>query len=405
MEGLGARFVSEEIGIVGGGILGLAIARQLLASRPDSRVTVIEKEPDVARHQTSHNSGVAHAGLYYKPGTLKATLCRRGIGLLKDFCQQHRLPYVECGKLVVAVDESEVAPLRALYERAQSNGVPGLRLLDQGGIRELEPHAAGVLAVHSPSTAIVDFAAVARVMADEIRAAGGEVRCGFAVNSIREDAKVVVSSPDGELRFDRVIVCAGLHADRVARMAGHDAEPRVIPFRGEYYRMTAATAPLIKGLIYPVPNPRLPFLGVHFTRRVDGSVDVGPNAVLALSREGYRWRDVSMRDLADTATWPGFWRVARKHWRVAIAEVLGSLSKDRYMALARRYVPCVSSVDVVPAPAGVRAQAVDRQGHLVDDFVITRRGNIVAIRNAPSPAATSSLAIAEHVYRELFGLS
>jgi L-2-hydroxyglutarate oxidase LhgO len=394
---------SERVGIVGGGIVGLAVARRLLSVRPGSRVTVLEKDADVARHQTGRNSGVVHAGLYYTPGSLKATLCRRGGGLLKDFCAHHALPYEECGKLVVALDDEQAVRLRAIFARASANGVPGIRLLERSAIRDIEPHAEGLLAIHSPRTAIVDFAAVARAIASEIRAGGADVRCSFRVTAIHEGTDVVVASPADQLHFDRLVICAGLHGDRVARLAGHDDDPRVVPFRGEYYRLVPGRAGLVRGLIYPVPDPRLPFLGVHFTKRVGGAVDVGPNAVLALAREGYRWRDVSPRDVADMLRWPGFWRVARKYWSTAVSEVAGSLSKEWFVRQARAYVPELTARDVVPAPAGVRAQAVDRQGRLVDDFALTRRGSILAVRNAPSPAATSSLAIAEHICTELFG--
>jgi L-2-hydroxyglutarate oxidase LhgO len=395
--------MSDRIGIIGGGIVGLAVARQLLRVRPGSRVTVLEKESEVARHQTGHNSGVAHAGLYYKPGSLKATLCRRGIGLLKDFCAQHGLPYDECGKLVVALNEDEAVRLRAIYERASTNGVPGLRILERSAIRDVEPHAEGLLAIHSPQTAIVDFVAVARAIAGEIEDQGASVRCSFPVTSIRQGASVVVESGAERMHFDRLVICAGLQSDRVARLAGHGDDPRVIPFRGEYYKLVPGRANLVRGLIYPVPDPRLPFLGVHFTRRVDGSVDVGPNAVLALAREGYRWRDVNATDVAEIVTWPGFWRVALRYWRTGVSEIIGSVSREAFVKLARAYVPDVTARDVVPAPAGVRAQAVDRRGNLVDDFALTRSGAIVAVRNAPSPAATSSLAIAEHICGELFG--
>jgi L-2-hydroxyglutarate oxidase LhgO len=395
--------VSDRIGVIGGGIVGLAVARELLRVRPGSHVTVLEKEVQVGQHQTGHNSGVVHAGLYYKPGSLKATLCRRGVGLLKDFCAHHRLPYDECGKLVVALNEDEAVRLRAIYERASANGVPGLRLVESAAIREIEPHAGGMLAIHSAHTAIVDFAAVARRIADEIRGQGATVRCGFEVNAIRQGSDVIVESPTERLHFDVLVICAGLQGDRLAKRAGHDDSLRIIPFRGEYYRLIPERTALVRGLIYPVPDPRLPFLGVHFTRRIGGAVDIGPNAVLALAREGYRRRDVNLHDLADIVGWPGFWRVAARYWRTALSEIAGSLSKGWFVSLASRYVPELTADDVVPAPAGVRAQAVDRAGNLVDDFALERRGSIVAVRNAPSPAATSSLAIAEYVCSVLFG--
>lgn len=393
--------VSQRVGIVGGGIIGLAVARELLRRRPGSRVTVLEKEHDVARHQTSHNSGVAHAGLYYKPGSLKATLCRRGVGLLKDFCAHHRLAFEECGKLVVALDDNETARLRGIVERAAANGVPDVRLVPREAIRDIEPHADGRLALHSPHTAIVDFGGVARTIVQEIGEQGAEVHLGVPVMSIHQGTDVVVTSPTAQYRFDVLVICAGLHSDRVARLAGHVDEPRIIPFRGEYYRLIPERSHLVRGLIYPVPDPRLPFLGVHFTRRIGGAVDMGPNAVLALAREGYRRVDFNARDVGEMLGWPGFWRIAGRYWRVALAEIAGSVSKAWFVSLARKYVPDVTTRDVVPAPAGVRAQAVDRRGTLVDDFSLTRSGAIFAVRNAPSPAATSSLAIAEHICSEL----
>ncbi|HEU5026060.1 MAG TPA: L-2-hydroxyglutarate oxidase [Spirillospora sp.] len=391
-----------RIGVVGAGILGLAIARRLTAARPDARVTVLDKEARIAAHQTGHNSGVAHAGLYYAPGSLKATLCRRGIGLLKDYCAEKGLPYEECGKVVVARDAGEIGPLEEIERRATANGVPGLRRLTGAELREIEPHAAGVAALHSPTTAIVDFPAVARAFAADVTAAGGEVRLGFEVVRLgRAGDRVRVGSPDEELLFDLLIVCAGLQSDRVARLAGDSPEPAIVPFRGEYYRLVPSRTDLVRGLIYPVPDPRYPFLGVHFTRRVDGGVDVGPNAVLALAREGYRRRDVRPADLWETLRFPGFRHLARRHWRTGAKELYGSAVKRAFVAQARGFVPELTADDVVAAPAGVRAQAVDPDGSLVDDFRIGRVGPIVTVRNAPSPAATSSLAIAEHVTERL----
>ncbi|MEV4673142.1 L-2-hydroxyglutarate oxidase [Actinomadura sp. NPDC049382] len=391
-----------RVGVVGAGILGLAIARRLAETRPGVRVTVLDKEDRVAAHQTGHNSGVAHAGLYYAPGSLKATLCRRGIGLLKEYCTDRNLPYEECGKVVVARDASELAALDEIERRATANGVPGLRRLTGGGLREIEPHAAGVAALHSPTTAIADFPAVARAFAADVAAAGGEIRLGFEVVRLgRAGDRVTVASPHEELVFDRLVVCAGLQSDRVARLAGDAPAPAIIPFRGEYYRLVPSRTALVRGLIYPVPDPRYPFLGVHFTRRVDGGVDIGPNAVLALAREGYRRRDVRPGDVWETVRWPGFRHLARRHWRTGAKELYGSAVKRAFVAEARGFVPALTAVDVVAAPAGVRAQAVDPDGSLVDDFRIGRVGPVVTVRNAPSPAATSSLAIAEHVVERL----
>ncbi|MFF4238803.1 L-2-hydroxyglutarate oxidase [Actinomadura geliboluensis] len=391
-----------RVGVVGAGILGLAIARRLAETRPGARVTVLDKEDRVAAHQTGHNSGVAHAGLYYAPGSLKATLCRRGIGLLKEYCTDRNLPYEECGKVVVARDASELAALDEIERRATANGVPGLRRLTGGGLREIEPHAAGVAALHSPTTAIADFPAVARAFAADVTAAGGEIRLGFEVVRLgRAGDRVTVASPHEELVFDRLVVCAGLQSDRVARLAGDAPAPAIIPFRGEYYRLVPSRTDLVRGLIYPVPDPRYPFLGVHFTRRVDGGVDIGPNAVLALAREGYRRRDVRPGDVWETVRWPGFRHLARRHWRTGAKELYGSAVKRAFVAEARGFVPALTAADVVAAPAGVRAQAVDPDGSLVDDFRIGRVGPVVTVRNAPSPAATSSLAIAEHVVERL----
>ena len=397
----------QRIGIIGAGIVGLAVARRVTEALPGVEVTVLDKEDRVAAHQTGHNSGVVHAGLYYPPGSLKATLCRRGMTLLRAFCEQHDLPYDECGKLVVAVDDSERPALERIRRRAVENAVPGLRELDAAGLRDVEPHAAGVAALHSPHTAITDFVAVSRAIAREVEAAGGRVLLGRAVTGVdRAGGRVTVTTrrtglsraDDGErFTFDRLVVCAGLQSDVVARWAGDDAGPAIVPFRGEYWTLRPERTSLVRGLIYPVPDPAYPFLGVHFTRRVDGRVDVGPNAVLALAREGYRRRDLAARDLRDTLAWPGFQALARKHWRMGVAELAGSASRTLFMRRAQRYVPEVTAADVVPAPAGVRAQAVDRDGSLVDDFRISELGPVLAVRNAPSPAATSSLAIAEHV--------
>ncbi len=385
--------------VVGGGIIGTAVARRLLARQPGATVTLLEKEDRLATHQTGRNSGVVHAGLYYEPGSLKATLCRRGVALLREYCAEHGLPYQEVGKVLVALDGAEEQRLGAIAERARANGVPGVRVIDRGELRELEPHVAGIAALHSPTTAIVDYVAVTDRLAADARAAGAAVRTGFEVAGLRHAAgEVVLTSTAGEeVAVDRVVLCAGLQVDRLARLAGDDDAPRIVPFRGEYYALRPERRALVNGLVYPVPDPRYPFLGVHLTPRVDGEVLVGPNAVLALAREGYRWRDVSPAELAALARFPGFRRFARQHWRTGLTEVRGSLSRRAYAAAARRYLPELTVADLIPAPAGIRAQALGSDGSLVDDFRITRRGAVVAVRNAPSPAATSSLAIAEHL--------
>jgi L-2-hydroxyglutarate oxidase len=385
--------------VVGGGIIGAAVSRRLLQLEPDAQVTLLEKEDRLAAHQTGRNSGVVHAGLYYPPGSLKATLCRRGVGLLRDFCREKSLTYDECGKVLVALDAEEQSRLGGIADRARANGVPGVRHLDRSQLREIEPHVSGVAGLHSPSTAIVDYAAVTRCLAADAEAAGATVRTGWAVADVSSTGReVVLTGPAGEeLAFDRVILCAGLQADRLAALAGDAEAPRIVPFRGEYFALRPEKRYLVKGLVYPVPDPRYPFLGVHLTPRVDGEVLVGPNAVLALAREGYRRRDVTLRDLRDIVGYAGFRRFARQHWRTGLVEMRGSASKRSFVAAAQRYVPELQVADVVPGPAGIRAQALERDGSLVDDFRISRRGNVLAVHNAPSPAATSSLAIAEHL--------
>lgn len=393
----------ERIGVVGAGIIGLAVARRLGQLRGDAMITVIDKEVTVGAHQTSHNSGVVHAGIYYAPDTLKAILCKRGSVLLREYCAERGIAFDECGKLVIAVDDSEIAAFDRIQDRAERNQVSGLRRIGREGIRELEPHAVGVAGLHSPRTAITDFPAIAAAYADDVVAAGGQLLLGQPVESIQSRLNgVAVRVGEEELIFDRVVICAGLQSDLVAEQAGDDAEPAIVPFRGEYYRLTPSKNYLINGLIYPVPDPNYPFLGVHFTRRIDGHVDVGPNAVLAMSREGYLRRDISPKDLWTTLRWPGFQKLARTHWRMGISEVVGSMSKHQFLKRARTYVPELSDQDVVRASSGVRAQAVDRDGSLVEDFRIHRLGRVLAVRNAPSPAATSSLAIAEYVCDELF---
>ena len=394
-----------RVGVVGGGILGVAIAREVVRRRPGTQVVVLEKEDRLAAHQTGRNSGVVHAGIYYRPGSLKAELCTRGRGLLQDFCAEHAIPYVACGKLVVAVDAAETARFDALERTATANRVPGLRRLAAEEIREVEPYAVGLAALHSPATAITDYVAITQALAEEVRCTGGEVRLGARVVDIRRqgDGVVVrVAGDDAPLRLDHVVVAAGLQADRVAALAGDAKEPAILPFRGEYLGVAAAKQDLVRGMVYPVPDPRYPFLGVHFTRRVTGELEVGPNAVLATRREGYRRRDVSVADLRDVLAWPGSWRMARAHWRTGVAEVVGSASRRAFMRSASRYVPDIGVADVTRAGSGVRAQAVDRDGSLVDDFRITHDDAVTCVRNAPSPGATSSLAIASHVVDQVW---
>lgn len=392
---------ARSVGVVGAGLVGLAIAR--LLTRRGHEVVVFEKESEVATHQSGHNSGVVHSGLYYTPGSLKAVLCRRGVTLIQEFCDKHELEYREIGKVVVAHSPVEVERLRDLEYRAEANGVPGVTWLDQARLREIEPHVRGLAALHSPTTAIVDYRQIARAMADEITEAGGRVLLGHPVTAITPNPRhgVTVRSGEQQYELDSLVICAGLQSDTVAGLAGDEPSPAIIAFRGEYYRLRPERADLVRGLVYPVPDPQYPFLGTHLTPRIDGTVDVGPNAVFAFAREGYRRGDVNLRELGRALAWPGTRRLAKEHWRMGLREMRGSLSKRAFTAAAQRYVPELRPEDLVPAPAGVRAQALDERGRLVDDFRISTVGPVTAVRNAPSPAATSCMAIAEHVVDRL----
>jgi L-2-hydroxyglutarate oxidase LhgO len=391
--------VSERIGIIGGGIVGIALARALV-QRELGEVTVFEKEDRVAAHQSGHNSGVVHAGLYYKPGSLKAELCATGRLAIRDYCQEKNLPYREVGKLVVAVDESELPALADIERRSRANGVRDLvRIDDVAQLRAIEPHVAGVAAVHSPHTAVVDYAAITEAMARDVRSAGGAILLGQEVLSMDIEGDTVrVRTPASEHVFDRVMACAGLQSDVVAGLVGADASPRILPFRGEYWALNPERNDLVQGMIYPVPDPRFPFLGVHFTRGVYDDVHVGPNAVPALAREGYRWLSISPRDTWNSLRWPGAVPLARQHWRMGVDEISGSLVKALYHRKARRFIPELTMSDLTAkTAAGVRAQAWGRDGALLDDFAVDRVGPVTILRNAPSPAATSSMAIADYV--------
>ena len=393
--------VGQPVGVVGAGLIGLAVARQLaLAGVP---VVVFEKETAVARHQSGHNSGVVHAGIYYAPGSAKAILCRRGVDLLRAYCTDKGLPWDARGKLVVARDAAETARLRDIERRAAANGVPGVRWLDASAIRELEPDVAGQAALLSPTTAIVDYPAIARALADDVVRLGSQVLTATPVAKVhrRGDDAVHIVTPGQTYRLRRLVICAGLQADLVASAAGDETAPEIIPFRGEYLRLRAHARDRVRHLVYPVPDPAYPFLGVHLTPRIDGEVDLGPNAVLALAREGYRWRDVSAAQLARLARSAAFRRLARRNWRAGARELHGSLSRRAYLAEARTYLPWLEPGDVGSAPSGVRAQAVAADGSLLDDFRIHQAGPVVAVRNAPSPAATASLAIAERIVADL----
>lgn len=393
---------ASAVGVVGGGIIGLATARELVTARPGLSVTVLEKEHDLALHQTGRNSGVVHTGIYYEPGSLKAQLCTRGRVMLKEYCVDRRLGYEECGKLVIARDPSEERRLRAILARATANEVPGVRLVGPDEISELEPHAAGHLALHTPQAAIVDFAAITRSFAKDVENGGGEIRTGARVEGVAVDrASVVTTTAAGHFKFDRLVVCAGLHTDIVAEMCGDDPDPRIVPFRGDYMELERKRTNLVRGLIYPVPDPRYPFLGVHLTRTVGGGVLVGPNALLALAREGYKMWTLDRGELRMTLKWPGFRAMAREHWQTGMGELYRAVNRRAFVRQARQYVPELRYRDVIPARSGVRAQAVSSTGELVDDFRISKLGSVTAVRNAPSPAGTSSMAIAEVIAREV----
>ncbi len=384
--------------VVGGGIIGLATAMALGRENPNKTVAVLEKESEVAQHQTGHNSGVIHAGIYYPPGSKKADFCWTGSTMLRRFCDERGIRYDMCGKLIVATNESELPRLQELHRRGTANGVEGLKMVDAEGLRELEPHAAGVAAVHSPNTGIIDYMDVSRALVDEITNGGGQVHTGAEMLRASErDGRVVVETAKGEATAKGLVNCAGLHADSVARAMGLDIDLRIVPFRGEYFTLQADRAGLINGLLYPVPDPKMPFLGVHFTKRITGGVEAGPNAVMALAREGYSKTDIDLRDMFGTLRFPGFWRMAREHWVVGIKEQYRSLAKGSFLRSLQALVPDIRMEDLSAPGAGVRAQAVDRKGKLVQDFSIVRTRSSVHVLNAPSPGATSCLAIGNHI--------
>jgi L-2-hydroxyglutarate oxidase LhgO len=397
--------VGRSAVVVGGGIVGLAVARELQLQFPGLTVTVLEKEADIAQHQTGRNSGVVHAGIYYTPGSLKAKLCVEGAARMREYVAEHRLPYDECGKLIVALDHAQERGLDDLANRAAANGLRQVVRLDGGALSDVEPHATGRAALHSPTTAITDFAAVARAMADEITEAGGSVVTGAEVVGIAERAghvDVSTTHPEWQqLNASTVITCAGLQSDRVAALSGADMDPQIVPFRGGYHRLVPDRRHLVRGLIYPVPDPRYPFLGIHLTKRVDGEVLVGPHAVLALGRERYEAQPPDWRDVLEVVRWPGSRHLARQHWRTGVREIAQTVSTRAFLAQARKYVPELRLRDVERAGSGIRAQALGRNGRLIDDFCLSRRGAVLNVRNAPSPAATSSLAIASHLVAQL----
>ena len=390
--------MSSRIVIVGGGIVGLATAYRLLQARPAAQVTVLEKEAGPGRHQSTHNSGVLHAGLYYKPGSLKARLAVTGIREMIAFCRQHGIAHEICGKLVVATTPAEEAQLNPLRDRAAANGLAGVRLLGRDEMRVIEPHVGGLAALHVPEEGIVDYAQVCARLVQEIETLGGAVKFQSRVTRIVPDGQAhIVHLASGELTADYLINCAGLHSDRVAHMAGETSDVKIIPFRGEYYQLRPERQQLVRHLIYPVPDLHFPFLGVHFTRLIHGGVEAGPNAVLACAREGYRKTDINLADLADALGYPGLWRFLGRHRRMCWEEILRSFSKQLFCASLQRLVPDLRLDDLSPGGAGVRAQAMQSSGELVQDFSLIQQPGALHVVNAPSPAATASLAIGSEI--------
>ena len=387
-----------DIAIIGGGILGLSTAMQLTARAPHWRVAVLEKEEQLATHQTGHNSGVMHSGIYYRPGSHKAQFCVAGLNNLVNFCDENEIEYQQCGKVIIAIEESELGRLQDLYDRGTANGVPDLEIVGPERLKEIEPYVTGVQALWAPHTGIVDFTKVAAAYANKFQQAGGDIFTGAPVRKItRSSGAVALETPKGTLQAKNLINCAGLYADRVAAMTGENVAVRIIPFRGEYYTLQPESHHLVSGLIYPVPDPQFPFLGVHFTRNIHGRVEAGPNAVLALRREGYRKRDFDLGESLGNLAYPGFWKMALKYWKIGLGEVYRSYNKRVFLRDLQRLLPEIKDSDLAGGGSGVRAQAVAKDGSLLDDFSIIQGRDAIHVLNAPSPGATSSLAIGEHI--------
>lgn len=384
--------------IIGGGVVGLGVALEITRRFPRLRLLVLEKESGVAQHQSGHNSGVIHSGIYYKPGSMKARLCVAGASAMVEFCREHGVAHQVCGKAIVATRADELPRLAQLLERGKANGLGGLRLIGPEELREIEPYATGLQALVVPSTGVTDYAKVGEKYAEMISAPGGTILTSAPATGIRRLAdEIVVETPRGAFSTTSLINCAGLYSDRIARMAGDDPGVMIVPFRGEYYDLIPERAALVRALIYPVPDPRFPFLGVHFTRRITGRVDAGPNAVLALAREGYRHTDINVRDLAASLAFAGFWRMARQHWRHGMEEWQRSLSKGAFVRALQQLLPEIGESDLVPGGSGVRAQALRRDGTLVDDFQFVPSRKMLHVINVPSPAATASLMIGKTI--------
>jgi len=387
-----------DVAIIGGGILGLATAREVLKREPAARVVVLEAEERLALHQTARNSGVIHSGVYYAPGSAKARFCVAGAREMLAYCEERAIPHSRIGKLIVAVAPEERDHLDEIQRRARANGVEGTLMLDRESIRDIEPHVDGIAALHVPSTAIVDFRVVAGAMAADLVQAGAEIRCRSKVLAIRAHAtQATVATSSGTVESGLVVACAGVGSDAIARQIGGSDDVRIVPFRGDYYRLAPHRNELVRGLIYPVPDPRFPFLGVHFTPRIDGAVWLGPNAVLAFGTHAYRRTDVHVGELMAFLRYRGFWRMARRYWRAGADEFVRAYSKRRFLAALRRYVPALTAADLLPGPSGIRAQAVRSDGTFVDDFWFETYARVLVVRNAPSPAATASLALAREI--------
>ncbi len=388
----------SDVIIVGGGIVGLAVALETTKRLPHLRLLLLEKEAGVGQHQSSHNSGVIHSGVYYKPGSLKARLCVEGAQAMVEFCRLHGIPHQVCGKVIVATHENELPRLEELRRRGEANGLTGLQLIGPERLQEIEPHASGLRALVVPSTGVTDYAAVCEKYSELIRAQGGTILTSTEVTGLRRLSDAVVVETSGPaFHTTHLINCAGLFSDRISRMAGENPDVIIVPFRGEYYDLTPQRSSLVRALVYPVPDPQFPFLGVHFTRRVNGTVDAGPNAVLAFRREGYRRTDFDLRDVASSLAFPGFWRMAAKHWRSGLDEFQRSFSKPAFVRALQRLIPEIRDEDLVPGGSGVRAQALRRDGTLVDDFQFVPSRNVLHVLNVPSPAATASLMIARTI--------
>ena len=398
----------DDVIVIGGGIVGLATAYKLLEQKPELKLRILEKEKSIGLHQSAHNSGVIHSGIYYKPGSMKATNCRCGVEELLLFCDKFNVQYDLCGKVIVAVNLEEVNRLDALYKRGLENGISDVRIVDSQELKDLEPHATGIKAIHVPSVGIINYTSVVDELAKQIIKRGGEIKTKATVKGfVRKAGECIVNTQMCDYPTGLVINCAGLYSDKIAQLAGENSSIRIIPFRGEYYVLKPESRHLVNSLIYPVPDPRFPFLGVHFTRKIDGSIEAGPNAVLATAREGYRRRDFSFQETWELLTNPGFWKIGRNYWKTGMGEYTRSLFKPLFVKALQNLVPTIQGSDLVPGGSGVRAQAMDRTGKLLDDFCIVQSERFIHVLNAPSPAATASFAIgstiADQAFQNIFG--